>query len=201
MKGDARLVRFLSSILNRKRDQPTLMLLEADSWRQEGISLTSNTYMRKNQLKLGTETLGLSDTPHLSLLRVRDSGALNETPQYVDTNAWDHKEFDQDDRTVGVVDHNEGEFFRYFSIGRQLTQDNTLYAFDDGGDKAFRHQQAIEFIPFWGVEPTDEIVFCRIAHLLRSTPAWTGGTITLPYPLHLAKKLIDDAVDVFSPRL
>lgn len=200
-KTDRRLARFVSEILKRRREQPTLIFLEADGWRQEGIYLTTNSNINRSSLKIGDETLTTGDLPNVSLLRVRDAGTLNETPQYVETDAWDQEQFDRDDRMVGIIDHHGKELYHYFSIGRQPTQDQTLYAFGDGGDKAFRHQQAVEFVPFFGVNTEDDQTFCRIAHLLRSTPAWNGGSITLPFVLHLAMKLIDDALDVLGPRL
>lgn len=200
-KTDGRLARFVSEILKRRREQPTLILLEADGWRQEGIYLTGNGNMNRNILRIGDETFTLADLPNVFLLRVRDAGTLNETPQYVETDAWDQEQFDRDDRMVGIIDHHGEGLFHYFSIGRQPTQDHTLYAFGDGGDKAFRHQQAVELVSFFGVKTEDDQTFCRIAHLLRSTPAWNGGSITLPFVLHLAMKLIDDALDVLSPRL
>ncbi|MCU0498854.1 MAG: DUF3962 domain-containing protein [Anaerolineae bacterium] len=198
---DGRLAHFVTKILKSRCEQPTLIFLEADGWRQEGIYLTGNGNVNRNSLRIGDKVFMPTDLPNIFLLRVRDAGTLNETPQYIETNAWDQEQFDRDDRMVGIIDKHGKELFHYFSIGRQSPQDHTLYAFDDGGDKAFRHQQAIEFIPFFGVKTEDDQIFCRIAHLLRSTPAWTRGSITLPFVLHLAMKLIDDALDVLRPTL
>lgn len=179
---DGRLARFVSEILKRKSEQPTLIFLEADGWRQEEIYLTGNGNMNRNSLRIGDEILTPVNLPNVFLLRVRDAGTLNETPQYVEIDAWDQEQFDRDDRMVGIIDHHREGLFHYFSIGRQPTQDHTLYAFGDGGDKAFRHQQAVELVPFFGVKIEDDQAFCRIAHLLHSCLEWRQYNVALRPP-------------------
>jgi hypothetical protein len=74
-------------------------------------------------------------------------------------------------------------------------------AFGEGGDVAYKHQQAIEFVPFFLQDGDDPLVYCRIGHFLRSSSAWEGGNIVLPYPSHLGKTLVSDQMDVMSPKL
>ena len=71
----------------------------------------------------------------------------------------------------------------FFSIGKQLQAvkggkpddnelDNQLYSDREGSDIAYKHQQAVEMIPFILQAGDDPLVYCRIAHFLRTTPAW-----------------------------
>lgn len=182
--------------------------MEAE-WRKWGLLPIGNEVIQENAIAISNRVMTPTDLPNLRLLRIRDSSSLNETPQYVelrDGDDWNDAK-DADDPTVmtGLVDaHANSSFTHYFSIGRQpdtFKHDNEQLTFESSGKNAHKHQQAIEFVPFFLQSDDDELVYCRIAHFLRSSPAWRSGNTVLPYLLHLAKTLIDDQLDVFEPKL
>lgn len=206
---EGRVARFAESIIGQSRNCPTLILLEADGWREEHVKLTGDKQIEKDTIIIRSQSHTPQTLPNVALLRVRESGTRSETPQYVsgsDVQSWN--ELDQlanNQEMIGMIDTNaESSIMHYFSIGRQPVafgkdQDEERYAFEDGGDVAFKHQQAIEYVPFFAANEDDRLIYCRIAHFLRSSPAWDGGNINLPYPLHLAQTLIDDAIDAIRP--
>lgn len=55
---------------------------------------------------------------------------------------------------------------------------------------------SVEMLPFFVHSDfqTEENLkaLCRVAHYLRTSPAYTKGNIKQPYPMHLGKTLIDD---------
>ncbi len=206
--NDPRLTRFAEAVLTRVRQKPTLILMEADGWRSHGVLPIGNEVLQHNRLQINNRTYAPESLPYVRMVRVRDAGNLGETPQYAATNNTTWNELDAAelfDMMIGVIDtHTTSDLPHYFSIGRQLAaaknDDHTLYSFDEGGDVAYKHQQAVEMVPFF-TQPADEdpYVYCRIAHLLRSTSAWEGGNIVLAFPLHLARTLVKDQLDVFKP--
>ncbi|GAB5494845.1 MAG: hypothetical protein Phog2KO_50600 [Phototrophicaceae bacterium] len=211
-KNGYRLKRFAEKVLIEVNSwgNPSLILMEAE-WRKWGLLPIGNQMIQKNALAINNKVNVATDLPNLRLLRIRDCGTNNETPQYVELRegeTWD-KAIDADDPQVmtGVIDsHAESPFTHYFSIGQQPDAfknkvDNQALTFETNSANAHKHQRAIEFVPFFLQEEDDELAYCRIAHFLRSSPAWRGGNISLPYPLHLAKTLIDDQLDVFEPSL
>jgi hypothetical protein len=71
-----------------------------------------------------------------------------------------------------------------------------------GSNIAFKHQQVVELVPFFVRDDlnssTGQRSLCRIPHLLRFSPAWETGNTLLPYPMHLAKCLVEDYVCVLG---
>lgn len=208
-KTDIRLQTFVEQVMKRHQGHPRLILMEADGWRSQGLVSVDNSTIKLGEIKVKNTTHTSIDLPNLRILRLRDTGNLGETPQYVatDNERWDElDEIDDLDLMIGVTDTSvESDLLHYFSIGRQLRaagdQDNELYTFNEGGDTAYKHQQAVELVPFFLQQGDDPLVYCRIAHFLRSSPAWEGGNIVLSYPLHLAKALVKDQLDVFKPEI
>jgi hypothetical protein len=204
--GDSRLLRFAEGILTADRSAPTLVLLEADGWRHSALKISDNG-LQPDLVSLGGRDHVPAGLPNTALLRVRDAGRLNETPQFIasDDPDWNaHNPIDDSSGMLLAFDRRDG-MAHGFSVGRQpdsaQDQDNAEYAFGSGGDTAFRHQQAVEMLAFFARQDEDRFVFIRIAHLLRMSPAWGRGNTILPLPLHLARELIKDVVDVFAPKL
>ncbi len=187
---------------------PTLAIIEADKWRN------GNTWPQLQVDNLATSLHQLNFEPHgidyardlpeldnlLSIVRMRSG---RETPQYVTDTDYDFQ------RIYGAIEQ-VGDAFHYFSIGehlqgarlqREWSQEKVPYAHESMlGDKAsgiaYKHPQVVEFMPFF-VHPTydtseGKTKLCRIPHLLRFSPHWQGGNTILPYPMHLAKTLIED---------
>jgi hypothetical protein len=208
--NDPRLSRFAERVLTKAWERPTLILMEADGWRSHSGLPIGNEVLQHNHLQINNKAYTPEMLPRVRMVRVRDAGNLGETPQYAATNNSSWNELDAAelfDMMIGVVDtHTTSELPHYFSIGRQLAaakkDDHTLYSFDEGGDVAYKHQQAVEMVPFF-TQPEDEdpYVYCRIAHLLRSTSAWEGGNIVFAFPLHLGRTLVKNQLDVFKPRV
>ena len=148
----------------------------------------------------------------LAVIRIRTG---EETPQYItNRKSWQR---DTGDLTrdlfhlSGFVDQTTRTVFHYFSIGRlPQTTDRTQsirgredpYKIDMGGGIAFKHQQMVEMVPFFVREDfqteAGKTALCRVAHYLRSSPAWAMGNLLSPYPMHLGDKLIADQLCILG---
>ena len=213
---------FAAQTFTSMKDVPTLVLLEAEGWRNHNIlpqfsndkrdhdilpQFTGSKEPLQYHLDLRhVNTFGQiykpADLPNLRIIRLRDVGSLGETPQYVPV--FEDKEgqlTEGRDFTylTGFIDTQaESPFFHYLSIGRipttasKQSSKQRPYKMDEGGGIAFKHQTIVEFVPFF-LQPGDEAKeWCRVAHFMRISPAWGGGNIILPYPLHLAKDMLED---------
>ncbi len=150
----------------------------------------------------------------LGVIRLRSG---NETPQYVtNRQGWDEdsetKDFTQ---LSGFIDKTIPELLHYFSIGRipgtQKTQNQTkarnlgkienednIYA----ANIAYKHQKMLEMLPFFirhDLQIEENITsLCRVVHYLRTSPAFTKGNISHPYPMHIGNKLIEDMLCILG---
>ena len=61
---------------------------------------------------------------------------------------------------------------------------------------AYKHQDMVEMLPFFvrrDLQTEENLkALCRVAHWLRTSPAYTKGNIKQPYPMHLGNKSIAD---------
>lgn len=157
----------------------------------------------------------------LGVIRVRTG---RETPQYIANRPrWTDRTQTRDfTRLSGFYDESVPDLLHYFSVGRlpttQKSQDTSatrgLYKLDRaisrsgprfniyGMDLAFKHQQMVEMVPFF-VRPDmqsleQRLTLCRAIHYLRTSPAWTMGNTTFPYPMHLGDVLIDDQICILG---
>ena len=140
--------------------------------------------------------------PNLRIIRVRTIGS-GETPQYFAVREDEEDELKEEKdlkQLTGFVDTQAAsEFFHYLSVGSMPTtaakeqQKKTgFYKTDEGGGIAFKHQTIVEFVPFFLQKEDDPQAWCHIPHFMRISPGWDGGNIVFPYPMHLAKCMIDD---------
>ena len=205
---------FAAHIFTRAGTEPTLVLLDAVDWRNYNVlPQFANINKLENQLDLG-DVKGFNhiytpdELPNLRILRLRTVGTSGETPQYftaVDED-WDSLDASKDlSYLAGFVDTQPGSnFFHYLSIGqlpktaKQQQQNPGVYKTDEGGGIAFKHQTIVEFVPFFLQTGDDPLTWCRIPHFLRIAPAWDGGNIVLPYPMHLAERTIDDQLCILE---
>lgn len=110
------------------------------------------------------------------------------------------------------VDRRIPDLWHFFSIG-QLADTQKIETDEDkgqglfklevravkdgaGAGVSFRHQQIVEMVPFF-VRPdlqreADLLALCRVPHYLRTSPAWDTANTLHPFPMHLAKCLVDD---------
>ncbi len=206
---EAELARFAAQTFTSMRDVPTLVLLEAEGWRNHDVLPQFANHREPLQYQLDLRHVTTfeqiykpADLPNLRIIRLRDVGSSGETPQYVPV--FEDKEgqlTEGRDFTylTGFVDTQAASpFFHYLSIGRipktasKQSSKQHPYKTDEGGGIAFKHQTIVEFVPFF-LQPEDEAKeWCRVAHFMRISPAWGGGNIILPYPLHLAKHMLED---------
>jgi hypothetical protein len=199
---------FALSILTAEYDSPVLVMLSADDWRSGIVPTLKNPQMSSGQMSIGGETFTPQDLPHIRVLRLRGAGNLIEIPQYLHAKGknWDTAE-QQTDRESMILaqDHDASSLLHYFSIGRQSitnTQpEEHRLSIEVDGNEAYRQEQAIEIVPFFlqgeaEQQSKEALYYSRIVHLLRSSPAWQVGNTVLPFPLHLAKALIEDYLDV-----
>src|SRR5581483_7356094 len=205
---------FAAQVFTETRDAPTLVLLEATDWRNyDVLPQFANTAKLKNKLDLRhVKTYGrlytLEDLPHLRIIRLRTVGTSGETPQYFTVTVGEEDELEEDrdlSYLTGFIDsQTESSFFHYLSIGKlpitakRQYQNPGLYKTDEGGGIAFKHQTIVEFVPFFLQEEDNPHAWCRIPHFMRIHPAWDGGNIALPYPMHLASRMINDQICILE---
>jgi hypothetical protein len=208
--------RFAAQIFTETRNEPTLVLLEAQDWRNHDVlpQFAHSKASLKDQLDLAhVKTFGhiysRKDLPYLRIIRLRTIGSSGETPQYFTVLEDEEEEMKEDkdlSHLTGFIDtQTESEFFHYLSIGRLPTTAAReqrgkagFYKTDEGGGIAFRHQTIVEFVPFFLQAEDDPQVWCHIPHFMRISPAWDGGNIVLPYPMHLAERMIDDQLCILE---
>lgn len=207
LSDDAR-TQFAAKVFLQESINPTLILLEAVSWRgYKVLPQFSNRNTLIDQLDLkhvkGVQHLySTRELSHLRIIRLRTIGTLGETPQYLTIGEpeWDVSKVSKDlDYLAGFVDtQTKSDFFHYLSIGqlpvtaKDQSQSRGAYKTDRGGGIAFKHQTIVEFVPFF-LQPEDKpLAWCRIPHFMRISPAWDGGNIVLPYPMHVAKSMLID---------
>ncbi|HYG36607.1 MAG TPA: RNaseH domain-containing protein, partial [Clostridia bacterium] len=68
----------------------------------------------------------------------------------------------------------------------------------DGATMDFKQQQMIEIVPWFLQENDDPLAYAQIAHLLRSSPAWSTGNTVMPYPIHLGQALLKDMLPLLG---
>ena len=140
------------------------------------------------------------------------SRGSGETPQYFAVLEDEDDEMKEDkdlSHLTGFIDNQaESEFFHYLSIGRLPTTAAReqrgkpgRYKTDEGGGIAFKHQTIVEFVPFFLQTGDDPQAWCHIPHFLRISPGWEGGNIVFPYPMHLAKCMIEDQLCILDSGL
>lgn len=224
----AQLAEFAARIVTQAFKRPTLILIEADGWRNERgedndgkiWSQLKNEYLLakrdvldfqhvpKHNCEYHRKDPELENLSAIIRLRTED-----ETPQYIP-----NRDFWSEDRPArsfmhlsGFCDESAPGLLHYFSIGRlpktQKTQDTPgnreLYMLDeDGANIAFKHQQIVEMVPFF-VHPTFQTdsglrSLCRVPHYLRSSPSWIMGNLIHPYPMHLGQQLIEDQLCILG---
>ena len=200
---------FAAHVFTNTYSEPTLVLLEAQDWRNHDVfpQFANGKAATKDQLNLTHvktfEHLYMrQDLPNLRIIRVRTIGS-GETPQYFPVHEEEEEELREEKdlkQLTGFIDTQaDSEFFHYLSIGGLPTTAATeqqnkigLYKTDEGGGIAFKHQTIVEFVPFFLQAEDDPQAWCHIPHFMRISPGWDGGNIVFPYPIHLAKRMIDD---------
>ncbi|MDJ1177251.1 RNaseH domain-containing protein [Roseofilum sp. BLCC_M91] len=211
------LVKFVEDTLIQKLERPTIAIIEAENWRNQGAW----EQLKNDRLSQALDRLELrevykrDDSELNNLLAVVRLRTGDETPQYITNRETWQKDGDRLSRDLyelsGFVERSDNEVFHYFSIGRlpstikgyqHIKGREDPYKIEDAGGVPFKHSQAIEMLPFF-VRPdfqTEENLktLCRVPHYLRFSPAWTMGNIVLPYPMHLGEQLIQDRLCILG---
>lgn len=209
------LAQFSAHVFTGTYNEPTLVLLEAQDWRNRGVlpQFANGKEAIKDQLNLThvktfEHLYTRENLPNLRIIRVRTIG-LGETPQYFAVHEDEEDELREAKdlkQLTGFVDTQAtSEFFHYLSIGGLPTtaakeqQNKTgFYKMDEGGGIAFKHQTIVEFVPFLLQAGDNPAAWCHIPHFMRISPGWDGGNIVLPYPMHLAKCMVEDQVCILD---
>jgi hypothetical protein len=200
---------FAAHVFTDTYSEPTLVLLEAQDWRNRDVlpQFANGKAVAKDQLNLThvktfEHLYTRKDLPNLRIIRVRTIGT-GETPQYFAMREDKEDEVKEEKdlkQLTGFIDTQAAsEFFHYLSVGSMPTtaakeqQGKTgFYKTDEGGGIAFKHQTIVEFVPFFLQPEDDPQAWCHIPHFMRISPGWDGGNIVFPYPMHLAKCMIVD---------
>jgi hypothetical protein len=180
-----------------KAEGPTVVLIGAHDFRGVWKQL-QNPHMLFNELSFAKTDLLLRPDllPDLWILRLRETGPLRETPQYVRLLEGALADDEEAHYAEGLYDAGlSGPFPIYHSIGRGPTsgkQSRTDLKIERGGTTAFKHQHVLETIPFFLHDASVALPLARMTYFFRFTPAWEVGTTTFPFPNHLGYDAIDD---------
>ncbi len=213
-------MRFVLDVLQRHLDAPTIAVIRADWWRNARFNeydcarwpQLGNRKLFATQDVLdfshlpGGETFTRNDPRFNNLLAVIRLRMDSETPQYtVGTDVWDAGQQTGDvDYLSGYIDCNVTEPMHYFSLAGEsdMQDEQSRGELEDGyktvidKDYGYKHAQLVELLPFFVRDDfrdlDDRKVLCRCVHFLRISPAFSKSYILLPYPMHLAKKLLTD---------
>ncbi len=207
---------FAAHVFTDTYSEPTLVLLEAQDWRNCDVlpQFANGRAVVKDRLDLTDvktfERLYMrKDLPYLRVIRVRLNGS-GETSQYFAVGEDEEDEELKEEKDLkhltGFVDtQTASEFFHYLSVGSMPATAATeqknkigLYKTDEGGGIAFKHQTIVEFVPFFLQAGDDPQVWCHIPHFMRISPGRDGGNIVFPYPMHLAKCMIEDQLCILD---
>lgn len=218
------LAQFAARVVTASHERPTLVLIEANGWRNAGKEgqhiwpqlKNENLADQRDELNFrhvhGQERAYFRPDPAVqNLLAVVRLRLNDETPQYLPEvmegeSARDFKQLS------AFVDRRTSGLLHFFSIGQQADTQKIetdkmegpgLFKLEvrpgkdgAGAGVSFRHQQVVEFVPFFVHPDLQEeaklLALCRIPHYLRTSPAWDTANTLYPFPMHLAKALIDD---------
>lgn len=212
------LAQFAAQVVTAPHQTPTLILIEAEGWRNKG-NPSGWEQLKNDKLATQRDVLDFNHIPDQGLYKRTDEELANllgiirlrtndETPQYVPVAAPD--QFARDLKPLsGFMDRSVDNLWHYYSIGRasvtQKTDENVavrgLYKLEARGEEygastAFRHQQVVEMVPFFVRSDLQHepgiLALSRVPHYLRASPAWATGNTLRPFPLHLAKCLVED---------
>ena len=173
---------FRSSVWENRQRYPIWEQLLEDSMERLELNLISGKYHPE-------------DLEGLRVIRLREQGILRETPQYV--------RVDTHSETKGLypVKTTIGGFPIYYSLGDSgifRRQRADVSKTDIGAGMAFKHSRLLEIVPFFwqhGDKPED---LARLAHTMRRPLHWTMGHVSFPWSIHLARKSLDDLLDIFD---
>jgi hypothetical protein len=173
------LVQFVARVLTKYLDRPTIVLIEAEGWRNERGEDNDGTvwFQLKNDYLLAKRNvLDFRHVPGHTCEYVRDNNQLQnllavirirtgrETPQYItNREAWNEDCAARDfPHLSGFYDNSVPELLHYFSVGKlpetQKDQDKPIVrelyklGFQDdeyGANIPFKHQQMVEMVPFF----------------------------------------------------
>lgn len=173
------LVQFIARVLTKHLDRPTIVLIEAEGWRNgrgEDNDGKIWSQLQNENLLAKRNVLDFCHVPGNSCEYKRDNKQLHnllavirirtdkETPQYItNREAWNEDFAARDFQHLsGFYDKSAPELLHYFSVGRlpktQKKQDEMpipeLYKLGLQEDKyganiPFKHQQMVEMMPFF----------------------------------------------------
>ncbi|BAY24423.1 hypothetical protein NIES2100_42180 [Calothrix sp. NIES-2100] len=173
------LVQFVARVVTKHLDRPTIVLIEAEGWRNErGEDNDGSVWFQlKNEYLLAKRNvLDFRHVPGHSCEYSRESNQLEnllavirirtdkETPQYITNRETWNEDYPARDfqHLSGFYDKSAPELLHYFSVGKlpktQKAQDEKpipeLYKLGYQEDKfganfPFKHQQLVEIVPFF----------------------------------------------------
>jgi hypothetical protein len=223
----SQLAQFAARVVAASHERPTLMLIEAEVWRNAGKEGNHIWPQLKNEILTGQRDeldfrhvhghnrryTRTDEALHnlLGVVRLRMDG---ETPQYLPEVIAEESARDFE-HLSGFIDHRSPELWHYFSVGKAAATQKVKTDEDPGrglfkleirkqagASTSFRHQQVVEMVPFF-VRPdlqnkVDLLALCRVPHYLRASPAWATANTLRPFPLHLAHCLLDDYLCILN---
>jgi hypothetical protein len=188
-----------------------IVFLEAQRFRQQLMNHLRNGDMRLNQYPIpGNGMLTPSQLPGVRLVRI----LTDESPQYI-MGGPDPKEPGNALLEAG----KSGEFDVFYSIGENATvnkqpihesaktaefrhpetpDDRDPISKLDYAQRAFKHSQMVEIIPYFMQPGDDPAELAWIAHRLRTALNWSAGNTLYPRPIHLASAFFGDMTCLYE---
>lgn len=216
--GPPALVEFLQSLL-LDLPAPTLVLVNALNWRNHNVwpQLRNGDLAGKqdvldfsNSRNQAGMIVARTDPRVGNLLGIIRLRSGDELPYYVTSGRpWDRMLLDRQGRELqdllrltGFIDPG-ATVPHYFSLGglsltsREQNRGDLAFSTMSTGEAgriSVKHARLVEMVPFFLREDFHDnwLVLCRVAHILRVSPAWEHANIIDPLVMHLASKLVED---------
>jgi hypothetical protein len=208
-QNERELSNFVQEVLTTL-ETPTIVLITTEKWRDWNVwPQLRNKDLAEQKDMLSFKPNGYSfqrDDPKVeNLVAVIRFKSGVQTPQYITDSQRDFS------HEYGLYEMSD-ELLHYYSVGRPsiTSQQQRSPRAREHASKidsvasgiAYKHPQVVELTPFF-VHPdyrsTDgQLQLCRIPHILRHAPAYAQSNIVLPYPMHLAKQLIQDQLCILA---
>lgn len=170
------------------RSQPTLIVPQVGDWRSRSTSWFHDESIQFNMVTIGQESYSASELENVRIVKMLADEKHN-------LRYWLKQELQDISNMKALI-----------AVHDLLAKVPTIYSIDsrpedgDGDRSVEKLEQRGRVVEFASLmmqsEDTyeNQLSWCLIPHLSRIHPAWNKGSTIYPYPYHIVRSLVDDAL-------